>query len=134
MQANGIGQTGLREGLERRRYAVPANPEANTPTVEEGLMRRLKLPLTALLALLFLVDAVVGFRLLSSGWPKHVSLSDVTPGVAEIRVMPVPFTGSDWLILAAVIAAHTVLFISCGRPGALHLRMPDRSHMGSRST
>ena len=30
-QANGISQTGFREGLEPRRYAVPANPEANKP-------------------------------------------------------------------------------------------------------
>ena len=30
-QANGISQTGFREGLEPRRYAVPASPEANKP-------------------------------------------------------------------------------------------------------
>jgi RHS repeat-associated protein len=30
-RANGVSQTGLREGLEPRRYAVPANPEANKP-------------------------------------------------------------------------------------------------------
>ena len=30
-QSMGVSQTGYREGLEPRRYAVPANPEANKP-------------------------------------------------------------------------------------------------------
>ena len=72
-------------------------------------MRRLKAPLTALLVLLIFVDGVVGFRVFSSGWPKHVSLSDVKPGSAEIQVAPIPFTGSDWLILFGVIAVHPLL-------------------------
>ena len=72
-------------------------------------MRRLKAPLTALLALFVLIDAVVGFRLLSSGWPKRVSLSAVKPGSAEIQVVPIPFTGSDWMILVGVVAVHAVL-------------------------
>jgi hypothetical protein len=73
-------------------------------------MRRLKAPQTALFVLLVLMDAVVGLRLFSSGWPKHVSLSDAKPGGAEIQVTPIPFTGSDWLILLGVMAAHAILF------------------------
>ena len=72
-------------------------------------MRRLKAPLTALLALVVLIDAVVGFHLFSSGWPRRVSLSDVKPGSAEIQVASIPFTGSDWMILVGVIAIHAVL-------------------------
>lgn len=72
-------------------------------------MRRLKGPLTALFVVFVLIDAVVGFRLFSSGWPKHVSLSDVKPGAAEVQVAPIPFAGSDWLILVAVIVVHGVL-------------------------
>ena len=72
-------------------------------------MRRLKVPLSVLFVLLVLVDAVVAFHVWKSGWPKRVSLSDVGPGVAQIQVAPIPFTGSDWLILAVVIAFHTVI-------------------------
>jgi hypothetical protein len=72
-------------------------------------MRRLKLPVTILLFLLVLVDAVAGSHLWRSGWPKRVRLYDIKPGVAEIQVTPIPFTGSDWLILVAVIAIHAAL-------------------------
>jgi hypothetical protein len=72
-------------------------------------MRRLKAPLTALFVLFVLIDAVVGFRLFSSGWPKQVSLSDVKPGGAEVQVASIPFTGSDWLMLVGVIVVHAVL-------------------------
>jgi hypothetical protein len=73
-------------------------------------MRRLKAPLTALLILFVLIDVLVGFRLFSSGWPKHVSLSDLKPGGAAIQVAPIPFTGADWLILIGAIVVHAVLF------------------------
>jgi hypothetical protein len=73
-------------------------------------MRRLKAPLTVIVFLLILVDAIAGFRIRQAGWPKRVSLSDVKPGVVKIHVVPIPFTASDGLILAATIAFHAILF------------------------
>lgn len=74
-------------------------------------MRRLKVPLSVIIVLLVFVDAVVAIHLWTSGWPKRVSLSDVAPGVAKVQVALIPFTATDWLILAAVITFHAV--ISC---------------------
>jgi hypothetical protein len=73
-------------------------------------MRRLKGPVTVVVSLLALVDAVVGFHILAGGWPKRISASEVKPGVFKIHVVPIPFTAVDWLILGAIIAFHAILF------------------------
>jgi hypothetical protein len=72
-------------------------------------MRRSKIPLTALLILFVLVDVIVGYRLWESGWPKQVGLVGSAHIVEHIEVTPVPFTGSDWLILGALILVHSFL-------------------------
>jgi hypothetical protein len=72
-------------------------------------MRRLKGPLTALLVLVVLIDVVVGFRLLVSGWPKRVGLASVEKGVEQVQVTPIPFTGADWLVLLLVISVHAMV-------------------------
>jgi hypothetical protein len=72
-------------------------------------MRRMKIPLTVFLALLVLADAVVGVHLWNSGWPKRVSLSEAGSGTAEIHVIPIHFTGTDWLFLVMAIAFHAAL-------------------------
>jgi len=59
---------------------------------------------------LVLVDTVVGAHLWKSGWPKSVSVTDVRPGVAEIQVTLIRFTGADWLVLSMIVVLHAVLF------------------------
>jgi hypothetical protein len=73
-------------------------------------MRRLKVPLTALLIVFVLVDVVVGYRLWDSGWPKRVGLTADQKGIEHVQVVTIPFTGPDWLILALVVGIHAVLF------------------------
>lgn len=63
----------------------------------------------AVLVVLILTDALVGYRLWESGWPKHVILSSGPSGVEHVRVTQIPFTGTDWIILAVVIAIHAFL-------------------------
>lgn len=72
-------------------------------------MRRFKILLTALLVVFVLVDVIVGYRLWQSGWPKRVGLMGSANIVEHIQVTPVPFTGSDWLILGALILVHAFL-------------------------
>jgi hypothetical protein len=73
-------------------------------------MRYLKVPLTASLIVVVLMDGVVGYRLWDSGWPKRIGLTSDQKGIEQVQVMPVPFTGLDWLILVTVIGVHVVLF------------------------
>lgn len=72
-------------------------------------MRRLKVPITALLLLFMLFDGVVGFRLWDSGWPKRISLTSDQKGIEQIHVAPIPFTGTDWFIFVLVIGVHVLL-------------------------
>jgi hypothetical protein len=72
-------------------------------------MGRLKAPLTAILGLFFAIDAIVGYRLWESGWPKHISLTSTQKGAEQVQVTWIPFTGSDWLILILVIGIHAFL-------------------------
>ena len=65
-------------------------------------MTRFKLPLTLALALFLVVDLLVALRLWRSGWPKEIALSSPQPGVEQVSVMAIQFTGTDWLILAVV--------------------------------
>jgi hypothetical protein len=73
-------------------------------------MYRLKVPLTALFVVLVLVDIVGGFHLWESGWPKRVTFTSDQPGLEQVHVAHIPFTGVDWLILVLVISIHAVLF------------------------
>ena len=73
-------------------------------------MYRLKTLLTALLVVFVLVDIVGGYHLWDSGWPKRVSVTSDQTGVALVHVVPIPFTGIDWLILAFAVGFHAVLF------------------------
>ena len=72
-------------------------------------MIRFRLPLTLALAALLMVDLIVGFRLWSSGWPKEIALSSPQAGVELVKVIDIPFTKTDWLILSAVITMHIAL-------------------------
>ena len=72
-------------------------------------MRRLKVPLTMLLALFVAADLIVACKLWQSGWPKRIGLTAVQKGIEEVQVMRGPFTGSDWFILVLVIAVHAFL-------------------------
>lgn len=74
-------------------------------------MARLKFPLTFALALFLLIDIVVALRLASSGWPKEIALSSPQPGVEQVRVIAIPFTGTDWWILALAGIVHAALAI-----------------------
>lgn len=63
--------------------------------------------LPAILLLVLLVfDAVVAYRLVDQGWPPRYVR--VTSGDA-IRVVRVPFTLGDGLIVAALVALHVFL-------------------------
>jgi hypothetical protein len=73
-------------------------------------MHRLRLPLTAFLVVVALIDIGGVSHLWRSGWPKRVSLESVQPGVARIETTSIPFTGVDWLILALLIIFHIALF------------------------
>jgi len=87
-------------------------------------MHRLRIPLSVLLIVVVAVDSGVLYRLWNFGWPKRVNLTSPGPGVEQIHVLPVPFTGGDWLILALVIGAHAVLLYltwRAWRSGPVHL-------------
>ncbi len=71
-------------------------------------MRRLRVPLTVLLVFLIAVDALVGYRLWTSGWPIRLS-GTIEGEVAKIQVTPISFTASDWFILILVVSAHALL-------------------------
>ena len=72
-------------------------------------MRRLRVPLTAMLGLGVAVDAIVGYRLWDSGWPKNIGLSSHQDGGLQVQVTAVPFTGTDWLILILLVGLHALL-------------------------
>jgi len=73
------------------------------------MVRALRIVLSVVLGLLLLFDLVVVFKLCENGWPKQVKATDVRPGVISVKVTPIPFTKSDWWILAAFIGAHVLL-------------------------
>ena len=72
-------------------------------------MRRLKVPLTAILLVIVLVDLVVGYHLWDSGWPKRVTSNADEAGVVHFHAAPIPFTAVDWLILVLVVGVHAGL-------------------------
>jgi hypothetical protein len=72
-------------------------------------MRSLRFPLTALFLVLVLVDVVVGYKLWAFGWPTQINLTSSQTGVERAHVTAIPFTGSDYLIVALIIAVHAVL-------------------------
>lgn len=73
-------------------------------------MRRFKIALTSILGVFVLFDAIVGYRLWESGWPKDISLTSGPNGVGSVQVTPISFTSLDWLILGAVIVVQLMLF------------------------
>jgi hypothetical protein len=73
-------------------------------------MRRFRILLTVILGILVAIDAIVGYRLWESGWPKHIGLTSPQKGVEQVRVTAVPFTGPDWVILILLIGVHALLF------------------------
>jgi hypothetical protein len=73
-------------------------------------MYRLKVPLTTFVVIFVLVDMVGGFHMWESGWPKRITFTSDQPGIGQVHVARIPFTGFDWLILVLVISIHAVLF------------------------
>ena len=73
-------------------------------------MRRLKVPLTAILTMFVLIDLLVGYRLWDSGWPKRVHWTDAQNSIVYLAVERIPFTGIDWLILVLGVGVQVLLF------------------------
>lgn len=72
-------------------------------------MRRFRSLFTAILGLLIVIDAIMGYRLWESGGPKYIGLTSPRAGVEQIQVIAVPFTGQDWIILILLISVHALL-------------------------
>lgn len=50
-------------------------------------MRRFRSLLTAILGLLIVIDAIMGYRLWESGWPKQIGLTSPEVGVEQVQVI-----------------------------------------------
>jgi hypothetical protein len=61
------------------------------------------------LTILLLFDVTLGFQYYSHGWPTTLILTDVNPGVKDVKVSQLPFTKADAWILAMLIVAHALL-------------------------
>ena len=85
-------------------------------------MRALRAVVKFAFGLLLLFDLVIGFKLYANGWPKRVISTDVRPGVVSVKVIPIPFTGLDWWILAAFVGLHLLLIYFVWRLHARRLR------------
>jgi hypothetical protein len=72
-------------------------------------MHRLRMPLTMIFTLLIALDLVMGFRLFSSGWPKEIHWKSDQMGNAQSYVVPILFTGVDWVVVVAGAALHLLL-------------------------
>ena len=72
-------------------------------------MRRYKIPLTAILALILLFDVVTTFRAWWYGWPKYISMIGEGDGQRMV-VESVPWTGQDLLVLSMWTVIHILLF------------------------
>ena len=73
-------------------------------------MRRFRMPLTAILGVFVAIDAIVGYWLWESGWPKSIALTSPQKGVEQVQVIAVQFTGADWLILILLVGLHALLW------------------------
>ena len=62
-------------------------------------MRRFRIAFTVILGVVVAIDAIVGYRLWASGWPKLIALTSPQEGVERVQVIALPFTGADWLVL-----------------------------------
>ena len=72
-------------------------------------MSRFKLPMTASAIVFLLADIVVGYRIWEGGWPRHISFVSTKEGVGQMQVVPIAFTGTDWLILILAVAVQASL-------------------------
>jgi hypothetical protein len=72
-------------------------------------MHRFRIPLTALLVVLVLVEALIGYRLWESGWPSNVSVSAGRDGSGVVQVDQVHLTAVDWFVVALLIACNALL-------------------------
>jgi hypothetical protein len=72
-------------------------------------MRWLRALVNAALTTLPLIDIVLGYQVYKHGWPNRVTLTDIGPGTASIKVTPIPFTATDFWILAALVGMHALL-------------------------
>ncbi|MCW5983568.1 MAG: hypothetical protein KIT09_36090 [Bryobacteraceae bacterium] len=72
-------------------------------------MRRFRLSLTALLLVLVLIEALIGYRLWDSGWPSNVSVSAGGDGSEIVQVERLRFGALDWFVVALLIAGHALL-------------------------
>jgi hypothetical protein len=68
-------------------------------------MKLVRVSLRVLLVLVLLFDVVNGYRMWDLGWRKYVS----TTSSGEIFVGRIPFTATDWFVVAAIVAFHIVL-------------------------
>ena len=68
----------------------------------------MRVPLTAILAALLLIDGVVVFRFLREGWPKRF-VSEVAEGVLVSHPVPLAMTFADCVYLALYLLLHVVL-------------------------
>lgn len=50
-----------------------------------------------------------GYRIWEGGWPRHISFVGTKEGVGQMQVVPIAFTGTDWLILILAVAVQASL-------------------------
>jgi len=75
-------------------------------------MARFRLPLTLVFAVFLLLDLLVALRLWISGWPTEIALSSPRPGVEQVSVLSIPFTGMDYLgVAVAGVVQATLAFL-----------------------
>ena len=72
-------------------------------------MRWFRIAINITLAILLLFDVVLGVQVYVHGWPREVTMTDLSPGVESVKVNRVPFTRADARILAALIGVHALL-------------------------
>lgn len=88
---------------------LPILRQTSRRSGEAKLMSPLKTSATAALGIFLTADGLIGFRLWKTGWPKHINLTAVRPGVEEVHVLPISPTISDVVILALAIGLHVLL-------------------------
>ena len=71
-------------------------------------MNYFKIPLTVLLFLVLAIEGSEAYRILVHGWPNHVEATG-SDNAMIIKVTPIPFTVTDWLILAGLFLLNVLL-------------------------
>jgi hypothetical protein len=59
------------------------------------------------LGILLLFDVPAGTNLHTHGWPAKLTLTEKSRGVEVVKVSPLPFTATDFWMVAALVGAHT---------------------------